>query len=277
MIWPWRQPQATPWPTPFPLPKDTAETLLAEGGSDNFGLLLERYLPFADNRGQVQLLREITDRKGLVPDFGRMKELIEGHCLRWQQLAEDLGAITLRGRPEWRVLVGWATNTVLGAGMTLHPVLGIPIVPASALKGISRNWATWALERPREELLHLFGEADHDAQRGDLLFLDGVPETTPVIERDVLHALVGDYYHGSDTPPASYLSGNPVFFLTVGANSPFRFGVASVSGDEQAARQGAQWLKEALQEVGVGKKSAAGYGFWVIQQDEEKPAEPSAP
>ena len=78
MNWPWRMPQASPWATPYPLPRDTAEALLAEGRCDNFGLLLERYLAFGENRGQVQLLRELNDRKALVPDFSGQKELIEG-------------------------------------------------------------------------------------------------------------------------------------------------------------------------------------------------------
>jgi CRISPR-associated protein Cmr6 len=267
MIWPWKTPPATPWPTPYPLPKDTAEALLGQGGCDNFGLLLERYLPFADNRGQVQLLREMSDRKGLIPDFTRLQDLIEAHRARWEELAEDLGAVVLRGKPEWRVLVGWATNAVLGAGMMLHPVLGFPIVGANSLKGICRTWATWGLERPEEELTRLFGVVgEDDSQRGDLLFLDGIPETPSVIERDVMNPLAGQYYRDANTPPAGYLTGVPVFFLTVGAQSRFRFGVASVSGDEEAARQGARWLKEALQEVGVGKKSAAGYGFWEFEE-----------
>jgi CRISPR-associated protein Cmr6 len=271
MNWPWKPPQATPWPTPFPLPRDTAEALLAQGGCDNFGLLLERFLPFADNRGQVQLLREVSDRKGLIPDFTRMADLIAAHCDRWQQLADDLGAVTFRGRPEWRVLVGWALNPVLGAGLSLHPVLGFPIVPSSSLKGICRTWACWGRERPEEELDRLFGMVkDSEAQRGDLLFLDGIPEAPPVIERDVLHALAGPYYRDANTPPASYLQGHANFFLTVGAASPFRFGVASVSGDQEAARQGLEWLKEALQQVGVGKKSAAGYGFWEVEEVESK-------
>jgi CRISPR-associated protein Cmr6 len=185
-------------------------------------------------------------------------------------LAEDLGAVTFRAVPEWRALVGWATNVVLGAGMTVHPVLGFPILPSTALKGITRTWAQWGLERPEEELDRLFGTIQDRALRGDLLFLDGTPETPPVIERDVLNPIANQYYHDPNTPPASYLSGQPIFFLSVGAASKYHFGVASVSGDREAARLGARWLREALQEVGMGRKTAAGYGFWVAEEIEER-------
>ena len=69
MNWPWRMPQYLPWATPYPLPRDTSEGLMAEGHCENFGLLLERYLAYGDNRGQLELLRELTDRRALVPDF----------------------------------------------------------------------------------------------------------------------------------------------------------------------------------------------------------------
>ena len=47
MNWLWKPPRQTPWQTPFPLPRDTAEALLAEGGCDNLGLLSERYLAYS--------------------------------------------------------------------------------------------------------------------------------------------------------------------------------------------------------------------------------------
>ena len=96
MSWLWKMPQYCPWPTPYPLPRDTSEALLAEGQCENFGLLLERYLAFGDNRGQVQLLRELGDRKALVPDFTPQKELLDSYRARWEELAEDLGAVVFR-------------------------------------------------------------------------------------------------------------------------------------------------------------------------------------
>jgi CRISPR-associated protein Cmr6 len=259
-------PRDLPWATPYPLPRDTSDAVLAEGGCENFGLLIDRYLAFGDNRGQLQLLRELTDRKALVPDFQGHRELIAAYDARWQQTAAELGAITFSARPHWRVIVGLGTNDLLEGGITVHPVFGFPIVPATALKGVSRAYARWVLEAPEEELDRLLGKVEKQEQlRGDLLFLEGGPTDPPVVERDVINPIFGNYYRDGRTPPASYLAPSPIFFLALGARSRYRFGVASLRGDRAAAERGVQWLQGALTELGIGAKSAAGYGYWVLE------------
>jgi CRISPR-associated protein Cmr6 len=266
MSWPWRMPRDLPWATPYPLPRDTSEAVLAEGRCDNFSLLMDRYLAFGDNRGRLELLREISNRRALVPDFTGQHELIAAHDARWQQTAEDLGAITFAARPQWRVINGLGTNDVLGGGMTLHPVFGFPIVPATALKGVSRAYACWVLESPDEEMDTLLGKAEEDQKlRGDLLFLEGSPIEPPAVERDVINPIFGAYYRDSNTPPASYLSPSPIFFMALGSPSRYRFGVASLSGNRDAAERGVHWLQGALTELGIGAKSGAGYGYWEVE------------
>ena len=102
---------------------------------------------------------------------------------------------------------------------------------------------------------------DKGGRRGDLIFLDGVPTEPPRLERDIVNPLFGDYYRGT-APPACYLSAQPFFFLALGPESIYRFGVASLERDTKAARQGAQWLRGALDTLGVGAKTHAGYGYW---------------
>ena len=266
MNWPWKMPRDLPWSSPYPLPRDTSDALLAEGRCENFSLLLDRYLAFGDYRGQLQLLRELTDRKALVPDYQGQRELIAAYDARWQHTAVELGAITFSARPHWRVIIGKGTNDLLELGITLHPVFGFPIVPATALKGVSRAYARWVVEAPAEEMDRLLGKVEEQgASRGDLLFLEGAPADPPVIERDVINPAFGAYYRDSRTPPASYLSPSPIFFLALGARSRYRFGVASLSGDREAAERGVHWLQGALTELGVGAKSAAGYGYWELE------------
>lgn len=267
MNWTWRMPREWPWATPYPLPRDTSQALLAEGHCENFGLLLERYIAFGSNRGQAQLLREPADRTALVPDFSKSKEIFEAHAGRWQNLAQEIGAITFTARPEWRVIVGLRSNDILESGIMLHPVFGFPTLPATALKGITRAYARWVLERPDEELDALLGVADEEESRcGDLVFLEGSPVTPPMIERDVINPIFGPYYRDLKTPPAAYLSAHPTFFLALGAASSYQFGVASQSGDQKAAQEGVSWLQGALVDLGIGAKTAAGYGYWIVDQ-----------
>ncbi len=265
MTWPWKLLRDLLWPTPYPLPRDTADALMAEGRCDNFALLLERYLAFGDNRGQPQLVRELADRKALVPDFTPLKELIEAQAARWRDTAEELGAVTFTAGPQWRVIVGLGTNDLLGSGIVLHPIFGLPVMPASALKGVSRCYAHFVEECPVETLEALFGKLTEESSlRGDLLFLEGTPVEPPVVERDVINPIFGAYYQDRRTPPANYLAPSPIFFLAVGARSRYQFGVASLSGNANAAQQGAHWLQGALTDLGCGAKTAAGYGYWII-------------
>lgn len=157
MSWPWRMPRDLRWATPYPLPRDTSEALLAEGRCENFGLVMDRYLAFGDNRGRLELLREFSNRRALVPDYTGLSELIAAHDARWRQTADDLGAITFTARPQWRVIIGLGTNDVLGGGITLHPIFGFPIVPATALKGVSRAYARWVSSRPKWKWTHCWG------------------------------------------------------------------------------------------------------------------------
>lgn len=264
MSWNWRPPRRTPWQTPLPLPRDTADAVLAEGGGENFGLLCERYLAYGEDRGRLALLRELADRRALVPDFKDLRALIEAHDHRWRQRAAALGAVTFTARPEWRAIVGLGTNALLGTGITLHPVYGFPVVSASALKGICRLYAERVLERPAKELDHALGWCEEqEGRRGDLIFLDSMPVVPPRLERDIINPLFGDYYRGA-TPPAGYLSAQPTFFLTLGQDSLYRFGVASFERNTEAAEQGAQWLRDALDALGVGAKTCAGYGYWRV-------------
>ena len=260
----WPIPRFLCWNSPFPLPKDTSQTLLAEAACENFGLLMERYLAFGDNRGQAELVREMADRRALVPDFSGQRELIEGFLARWDQTAADLGAMVFSARPQWRVIVGLGTNAVLQGGITLHPVHGFPLMPASALKGVSRVYAERIAEAPAEEIDRLFGKLDTESLCGDLLFFDGVPADVPEVERDVINPIFGDYYSHPASPPAAYFAPKPIFFLALGSRSLYRFGVASLSGSADAARTGLQYLRAALNTIGVGAKTAAGYGYWTV-------------
>jgi CRISPR-associated protein Cmr6 len=258
-------PRDLPWATPYPLPRDTSEALLAAGHCENFGLLMERYLAFGSNRGQLELLRELTNRSALIPDFTTQGVVFEAYSARWRGLAEDMNAIMFSAHPQWRVIVGLGTNDLLDGGIVLHPIFGFPVIPATSLKGVSRAYAHWVLERPEGELEVLLGKVGEDECRcGDLVFLEGAPVTPPVLELDVINPIYGAYYGDSRTPPAGYLSPRPIFFLALGAASCYQFGVASQSGDQRAAEQGARWLQGALTDLGVGAKSAAGYGYWEI-------------
>jgi CRISPR-associated protein Cmr6 len=264
----WRVPRFIPWDTPYPLPRDTSAELMAvEGQCANLGLLMDRYLAYSQDRQRLpEFVREFQDRQALAIDLSPLAELVTATHARWEKLAASLTAVAFQARPEWRVVIGTSTHSLLEVGITLHRVYGLPFVPASALKGVARLYAEAVLELEPAQVERLFGSGgEEDARQGDLIFLDGCPVTPPQIERDVLNPHYSAYYGGRENvPPADYLSPRPVFFLTVGRESLFSFGVASGSGDRRSAAAAAGWLEQALAELGVGAKTAAGYGYWEI-------------
>lgn len=263
----WRIPRDLPWASPYPLPRDTVEEVMAsDGETENWGLKMDRLLPYGLGRQGPELVREFVDRSALAPDMAPLAELVAGWHARWEDLAASVDAVTLTASPEWRVIVGLGTNAALQGGITLHRIYGLPFIPATALKGITRLYAEVVVEASEEDVVRLFGDADGEARRGDLLFLDGVPAAPPRIERDLMNPHYAAYYGGQDdVPPGDYLSPKPVFLLAVAKGSVYRFGVGSLRGDRGDAELAAGWLRSALSEVGVGAKTAAGYGYWVVQ------------
>lgn len=70
----------------------------------------------------------------------------------YSKACEALGASPcIPAATQWRLVVGWSINPALeGGGLTLHPLLGFPYIPGSAVKGLLRRvaeteWAEWAL------------------------------------------------------------------------------------------------------------------------------------
>jgi len=113
----------------------------------------------------------------------------------------------------------------------------------------------------------LFGTV---GRKGRGIFLDTLPEAFPKIEADIMNPHFQKYYQQGpkDTqPPSDDLQPNPIFFLTIGKETIFRFPLAilpprSQGGPDssQLLAQAKSWLKKAVEEFGVGAKTRAGYG-----------------
>jgi CRISPR-associated protein Cmr6 len=116
-----------------------------------------------------------------------------------------------------------------------------------------------AVEEKVKSLRAAFGTT---GSAGKVIFFDAVPANPAklVLELDVMNPHYSQYYQGSNTPPADYLNPVPVFFLAIAAGSEFLFAVASK--DNSLAEKAQMLLQAALCEMGVGAKTAAGYGLW---------------
>jgi CRISPR-associated protein Cmr6 len=103
---------------------------------------------------------------------------------------------------------------------------------------------------------------------GKAIFYDAVflGRGGPIFELDVMTPHFKGWYNSGNsgkTPDAPHDadSPNPVTFLTVGAGAQFKFAVGWRGEPHPAAHQFAcNLLKGALQDFGIGSKTAAGYG-----------------
>ena len=167
------------------------------------------------------------------------------------------GAASFTAVNKGRLIVNH-TGGILECNLALHRFFNCPVIPGSAIKGIARNAGRF--EGDKERFARVFGgeEKGRSDTAGSVAFLMAIPENNSwKIVPDVLTS-----HHGCDTKNPT-----PVFFPAVETGATFRFMVAPTArtqtGDLEFA---ANCLKKALSENGAGAKTAAGYGWFKIEE-----------
>jgi CRISPR-associated protein Cmr6 len=263
----------------FPLPKEVADGAQGLSTCLNPGLWLDRFTEWEEldrfteweeQRGEIKRAGA-SDKRQKVPKSFNIPELFQilsAYRNRWDRMLDAYKAqgytvqrFTLRAAS--RVVVGLGAESVLETSIRLHRIYGFPIIPGSALKGLARAYAELVEGRNEEDSLFadVFGKSPPEAQAGEVIFFDAIPANpdTLKLELDVMNPHYAPYYQGTQ-PPADYHSPVPIFFLTIGPGSELLFAVASQNAD--LATKAKEWLKKALEEMGVGAKTVAGYGLW---------------
>ncbi len=153
----------------------------------------------------------------------------------------------------WRLRVGGMRGFRELLLPVLHPIFGIPYIPASTLKGAARNWAikNGASEQVYELLGMLQGK---NAKAAKVEFLDAFP-TKSCLRIDVA------------TPQWSWTNNvvkyQPVPHSFISLYEPeFLIGLRSTAAgnaDQEAVSTVKQWLQNALGD-GIGSRVSGGYG-----------------
>ena len=195
--------------------------------------------------GDNQLLVSLFDRRGAMLDAAGARRF----CGRTK------GALTLHLS---------RANALENAGLALHPVYGFAWLPGTGLKGMTRAWV---------ETVWQTGESDQNAaearideafgtldKAGRITFHDAWPIQWPQLKRDILNSHHSDYYRKGERP-GDWEKPNPVYFLTVAEDTEFEFALSDRnSTDDGLLEHVAGWMCAALEDAGVGAKTAAGYG-----------------
>jgi CRISPR-associated protein Cmr6 len=201
-------------------------------------------------------------------------DLLKSYHTRRSALIAALNGKICNFTTAWRFVSGLGMGHVLETGFVWHRILGVPYLPGSSVKGMIRAWAEqWGNEQDKKNAVRLFGPKGEDARKnpdtGALIVFDAIPESKPKLELDIMNPHYGDYYskkivNGQPVPPADYLSPNPIFFLTVAPDVSFKFALAPRLGfgNSMDLKNGYDLLKEALENIGAGAKTAVGYGYF---------------
>lgn len=196
-------------------------------------------------------------------------------------LERRLGLVNARGgKPysfnaatEWRFVTGMGIKSPLESGIELHPVHGVPYLPSTGVKGLTRHFAEhWLDPKPNEQTIgRLFGprlkSGEAGGNAGSVIFFDALPAPDVALELDVMTPHYGDWYQKGEAP-GDWMSPNPVLFFTVPAKTKFHFALAPRHRlDNQCrkdAAKAAKWLKQALKWLGAGAKTKTGYGRFKV-------------
>jgi CRISPR-associated protein Cmr6 len=172
------------------------------------------------------------------------------------------------------------------AGIALHPLYGFAYLPGSGLKGAARAYAetVWLPAQSdqvaaSQQIIDVFGcapgsERDKEwlpavrqeaevSQAGAVAFHDAWPETWPKLFVDIAAIHHPKYYQGSE-PPGDWETPSLVSFLAIPPDINFRFSLAPRMGSTRAdlamLTLTKTWLNGALNTLGIGAKTSAGYG-----------------
>ncbi len=234
-------------------------------------------------RGDAQRLRREASGRNVRPDVAERKER-EAHVA--EKIANigrvdsalarvgsanairflaDIGksfqgqVVTFEATLGSRMMVNLAGGVVENAGIALDRCFGLPLIPGSAVKGISRVQALWEIhEATGQEKLRLlrlamllFGFGAHDLKpKGDIgwaggaqqvkdiaveigaqdfkgcaCFLPAYPTSTPTLVVDMVNPHYPEYYSGRRQRAEDNESPIPNYFPAVEAGSSFGFAV----------------------------------------------------
>lgn len=241
---------------PWPLQADAERFKLDEGAKKGW---LE---------GFVESQKGVVDPSDLAQFAQRVSQMVkasQGMVMHFQSTE--------------RLTLGLGYEHPMENGFTFHHTLGLPYIPASSVKGLVYAWARYWCEANPTDLTRIFGKADSpkDQRVGSVRFFDALPVKPITFEADVMTPHYGPWYSDGE-PPADWHNPVPIGFLTVKAGATFQFALAPRQTQDAAdmqqyvldMQQCAQWLTEALLELGIGAKTAVGYGRMTRLPDPEE-------
>ncbi|RKY69195.1 MAG: type III-B CRISPR module RAMP protein Cmr6 [Candidatus Latescibacterota bacterium] len=176
-----------------------------------------------------------------------------------------------------RLIVNHGDESIMENSIALHPQYGFPIIPGSAVKGVTRHYCEEFLEKTgknKKSIKKIFGNSsdDEDAEEGSIIFIDAWPESTGnnFLETDVFTPHYQDYYQNKGKKlPQDNQRLVPINFLAVRKGVQFEFAIApsSICREDEAQDRidkTEKWITDALRTFGIGAKTGSSYGYFKL-------------
>lgn len=255
----------------FPLPEEVSRILKTNlKECKNIGLLMSKYISKWDSNWKLEgkskgdffkSVEGVSYPNDYLTDYNKRFSASLQSLRNSGWNVEEIKKL----KTQWRMVIGLGSGSILETSMTLHRIYGFPIIPGSGLKGLTKAYANTVegIDDSDKQITDIFGsQSTLKPSQGKVIFFDAIPLKLPKLKLDIMNPHYQDYYSDDKgkTPPADYLSPNPIFFLTVGEGAEFYFAVASK--ENGLATKAKEWLENALKELGVGAKTSAGYGYF---------------
>ncbi len=245
---------------------------------DNFYLKLNKFTIFNDN-DEAKIKEQNISEEFFYRDWSFYNKQIKNYYKDIEKLNLKFSEL-IELKTNYRLVIG-SEQSIYETSIRLHHIYGIPYIPASAIKGVVRSY--YILEKFANKLeeykdrynkfeeevlfkkedgkykekcfVDIFGSQE---QEGKIIFFDAFPTTKPKIKIDIMNPHYGHYYNDGKAPTDTK-NPIPINFLTI-ENTTFKFFIAS---KESLDKNFITLFKEALQDHGIGGKTAVGYGIFV--------------
>ncbi|MBK1656455.1 type III-B CRISPR module RAMP protein Cmr6 [Allochromatium vinosum] len=253
-----------------------APNAMPDGG--HRGLWYERFFNAYDDGWTLKDDRKaqwVKSNAKSAGDGASLQEAVQRHL----ELVTKLGGRGAVFQADWHFATGLGLPHPVENGLTWHHTLGVPYLAGSAVKGLLRAWVeVWDEavddEARQRRLDTWFGTLE---QAGAFIFFDALPIEPVSLRADVMTPHMGKWYEQGgeiedwrrepDRVPADWHAPVPVPFLVAG-KPRLLFGIAPRHPDGAAELPEVfKALKQALDWLGAGAKTAVGYG-----QMQEDPA-----
>jgi CRISPR-associated protein Cmr6 len=263
------------------------------------GLQLDKYVASWDATASEGKLSERV-QKPAVQAVARLSEqtppgfAFPAVSARRLRMLEGLQARTWNATTTGPLTLHLARASALeNAGICLHPLYGFVYLPGTGLKGLAHAYAceVWLPAQPNrnaawDTVCTIFGWAPapwltdladrlgvrppQKSQAGAIVFHDAWPVTWPRLVVDLLNNHHVAYYQKGE-PPGDWDSPVPVYLLAVPSGQSFSFAVSKRRDDlaDALLEKAERWLAGGLVDLGVGAKTATGYGGFRLDGNAE--------